>query len=66
MPANVSAAQEVPWFGKLRTKAEAAEAEVNVARADLAASELEITAPVPSGVGQGLTNPLLSALEEVE
>jgi outer membrane protein TolC len=42
MTANVAASQEVPWFGKLRTKADAAEAEVNMARADLAAAELEV------------------------
>ena len=42
MTANVAASQEVPWFGKLRTKADAAEAEVNMARAELAATELEI------------------------
>jgi outer membrane protein, heavy metal efflux system len=40
--ANVGASQEVPWFGKLRTKANAAEAEVNLARAELAAAELEV------------------------
>lgn len=39
---NVAAAQEVPWFGKLETRARAAEAEVNVARAELAAAELEV------------------------
>ena len=42
MTANVAVSQEVPWFGKLRTKANAVEAEVNMARADLAAAELEI------------------------
>jgi len=42
LTANVSASQEVPWFGKLRTQANAAEAEVNMARADLAAAELEV------------------------
>jgi outer membrane protein TolC len=40
--ANVGASQEFPWFGKLQTKANAAEAEVNMARADLAAAELEV------------------------
>ncbi|MGD9722642.1 MAG: TolC family protein [Pirellulales bacterium] len=42
MTANVAASQEVPWFGKLRTKADAAEAEVNMARSELAAAELEV------------------------
>jgi cobalt-zinc-cadmium efflux system outer membrane protein len=37
----LTASQQVPWFGKLRTRAEVAEAEVNVARAQLAAVELE-------------------------
>ncbi len=39
---NLAAAQEVPWFGKLEMQARAAEADVNVARADLAATELEV------------------------
>ena len=39
---NVAASQELPWFGKLRAQANAAEAEVNVARAELAATELEV------------------------
>ncbi|MFO7908133.1 MAG: TolC family protein [Planctomycetota bacterium] len=34
--------QHVPWFGKLGTKADAAESGVNVARAQLAAVELEV------------------------
>lgn len=42
LTANVGASQELPWFGKLRTQANAAEAEVNMARADLAAAELEV------------------------
>lgn len=42
LTANVAASQELPWFGKLRTKANVAEAEVNVARAELAAAELEV------------------------
>jgi outer membrane protein TolC len=42
LTANVTASQEVPWFGKLQAQANAAEAEVNMARADLAATELEI------------------------
>jgi outer membrane protein TolC len=42
MTASVAASQELPWFGKLRTKADAAEADVNLARADLAAAELDV------------------------
>ncbi len=42
LTANLAASQEVPWFGKLETRAQAAEAEVNVARAELAATELEV------------------------
>ena len=34
--------QEVPWFGKLQAQSEAAEAEVNMARAQLAAAELDV------------------------
>ena len=49
LTANVGASQEVPWFGKLRTKANAAEAEVNVARAELAAAELEVIEQVRRG-----------------
>lgn len=37
----LSAGQKVPWFGKLRTRAEVAEAQTNVARAQFAAVELE-------------------------
>lgn len=40
--ATVGASQEVLWFGKLRIKANGAEAEVNMARADLAFAELEV------------------------
>lgn len=40
--AEAMVSQEVPWFGKLRAQAEAAEAEVNMARAQLAATELEV------------------------
>lgn len=40
MTADVTVSQEVPWFGKLSTLAAAAEAEVNAARAQLAAAEL--------------------------
>jgi outer membrane protein TolC len=42
MTVDMMVSQEVPWFGKLRNRAEAAEAEVNAARAELAARELEI------------------------
>ena len=38
--------QEVPWRGKLRTQSQAAEAEVKIARAQLAASELEVVEQV--------------------
>ena len=38
----MSASQRFPWFGKLRTKAEAAEAGAEVARANLAAVELAV------------------------
>lgn len=37
----ISASQQVPWFGKLDMKASVAEAQTNVARAELAAVELE-------------------------
>ena len=36
----ITASQKLPWFGKLRTRAEVAEAQVEVARAQLAAVEL--------------------------
>ena len=36
----LSASQKVPWFGKLRTRAEVAEAQVEVVRAQLAVVEL--------------------------
>lgn len=39
---ELMASQQVPWFGKLRTRANAAEAEVDAARAELIAQELEI------------------------
>lgn len=39
---EIMASQQVPWFGKLRTKAGAAEAEVDAARAELAVAELEV------------------------
>ncbi len=34
--------QEVPWFGKLQAQSQAAEAEVNMARAQLATAELKV------------------------
>jgi outer membrane protein TolC len=46
MQANLTLAQEVPWFGKLDKQAEAAEAEVDMARAELTAAELEIVEQV--------------------
>ncbi|MCY2987834.1 MAG: TolC family protein [Planctomycetota bacterium] len=39
---EIMASQRVPWFGKLRTKASAAEAEVESARAELVVAELEV------------------------
>jgi outer membrane protein TolC len=39
---SLTASQHLPWFGKLGTRAAAAEAETNVARAQLTAVELEI------------------------
>lgn len=42
MTVDMMVSQEVPWIGKLGTKSAAAEAEVNAARAQLAAAELEI------------------------
>ncbi len=41
MTVDVMVSQEVPWFGKLATRAAAAEEEVNAARAQLAAAELQ-------------------------
>jgi outer membrane protein TolC len=38
----VNASQQVPWLGKLGQRAAVAEADVNVARAQLAAKELEV------------------------
>jgi len=43
---SLTASQHLPWFGKLATRAAAAEAETNVARAQLAAVELEVVAEV--------------------
>lgn len=43
---SLTASQNLPWFGKLNTKAQAAEADVNVARAQLAAVELEVVEQV--------------------
>jgi len=42
----LAASQQLPWFGKLGTKAAAAEAGADVARAQLAAVELEVIAQV--------------------
>ena len=42
MTVDMMVSQEVPWFGKLRSRAAAAEEEVNAARAELAAVELKI------------------------
>jgi len=42
----------VPWFGKLKAQAEAAEAEVNMARAQLATAELEVIEQVSRGYYQ--------------
>lgn len=41
MTVDMIVSQEVPWFGKLATKAAAAEQGVNAARAQLAAAELQ-------------------------
>lgn len=46
MTVEMMVAQDVPWFGKLDTKAAAAEEEVNAARAQLAAEELKTVADV--------------------
>ncbi len=50
--AEAMVSQEVPWFGKLRAQSEAAEAEVNMARAQLAAAELEVIEQVSRGYYQ--------------
>jgi cobalt-zinc-cadmium efflux system outer membrane protein len=42
----LTASQQVPWFGKLAGRAEVAESEVNVARAQLVAAELEVVEQV--------------------
>jgi outer membrane protein TolC len=42
MTVDVMVSQEVPWYGKLTERANAAEAEVNAARAELAAAELQV------------------------
>jgi len=41
MTVDMMVSQEIPWHGKLRSKAEAAEEEVNASRAQLAAAELK-------------------------
>ncbi len=43
---SVNASQKLPWFGKLDQRAAIAEAEVNVARAQLAAKEIEVVEQV--------------------
>lgn len=43
---NVMAEQKLPWFGKLQTKSDVAEAETDMARADLVAAELEVVQQV--------------------
>ena len=50
--AEAMVSQEVPWFGKLKAQAEAAEAEVNMARAQLATAELEVIEQVSRGYYQ--------------
>ena len=47
---EIMASQQVPWFGKLRTKACAAEAEVDAARAELVVAELEVLEQVKRAV----------------
>lgn len=42
MQTELMVSQEIPWKGKLRAQADAAEAEVNMARAELAAAEFEV------------------------
>ena len=46
MQFDVTVSQEVPWFGKLDAQASAAEAEVDQARAELVAGELEVVEQV--------------------
>lgn len=46
MTVDVVVSQEVPWHGKLRTRAEAAESEADMARAELVAEELEVVEQV--------------------
>ena len=43
---NVMAEQKLPWFGKLETRSCVAEAETDMARADLVAAELEVVQQV--------------------
>ena len=50
--AEAMVSQEVPWFGKLRAQSQAAEAEVDMARAQLAAAELEVIEQVNRGYYQ--------------
>ncbi len=46
MPWNLLIAQQFPWFGTLRLRGEAAEKDVQVALAELAAAELDVVADV--------------------
>jgi outer membrane protein TolC len=46
MTVDVMASQQVPWFGKLRARASAAEAEADAACAELAAAELQVVEQV--------------------
>ncbi|MCA9124506.1 MAG: TolC family protein [Planctomycetaceae bacterium] len=49
---SVTASQKLPWFGKLATQADVAEQEVQAARAQLAAAELEVVEKVKRGYYQ--------------
>ena len=66
MTADVVASQKVPWRGTLRTQAQAAREDANVARAQLASAELEVIEKVrrayyeplrpPSGASDSAVN----------
>ena len=45
-PYNLTLAQQFPWFGTLRLRGEAAERDVQVALAELAAAQLDTVAAV--------------------
>ena len=45
-PYNLTLAQQFPWFGTLRLRGEAAEQDVQVALAELAAAQLDTVAAV--------------------